>query len=100
MISKKEVLKRFNKLKAPPMVEVSHQLKDQIIIKSDDEDVHRFVVVSFIKEYIKNPSVDYGMCNPGAVDHFGVMPSHAHISEPERNAVAEWIYDRYEDTSF
>jgi len=97
MISKAETLKRFKTLKAPPMVEVSHQLKDQIIIKQDDEDIHRFTVVSFIKEYLKKPSIDYSMCNPGAIDHFGIMPSQAHLNDAERQAVAEWIYDRYED---
>ena len=97
MITKAETLKRFKTLKAPPMIEVSHQLKDQIIIKQDDEDVHRFTVVSFIKEYLKKPSIDYSMCNPGALDHFGIMPSQGHLSDEKRQAVAEWIYDRYED---
>lgn len=100
MISKAETLKTFNKLKAPPMVEVSRQLKDTIIIKGDDEEVHRFVTIAFIKEYIKNPSLDYFMCKAGAVDHFGVMPAQSHLSDAERQAVAEWIYDRYEDVEF
>ena len=100
MITKAETLKTFNKLKAPPMVEVSRQLKDTIIIKGDDEEVHRFVTISFIKEYIKNPSLEYFMCNAGAVDHFGVMPSQSHLSDEERQAVGEWIYDRYEGVAF
>jgi len=100
MISKAEVLKTFNKLKAPPMVEVSRQLKDTIIIKGDDDEVHRFVTIAFIKEYIKNPSLDYFMCNAGAVDHFGVMPAQSHLNDAERQAVGEWIYDRYEGVEF
>jgi len=100
MITKAETLKTFNKLKAPPMVEVSNQLKDTVIIKGDDEEVHRFVTIAFIKEYIKNPSLDYFMCNAGAVDHFGVMPAQSHLSDAERQAVGEWIYDRYEDIEF
>ena len=100
MITKAETLKTFNKLKAPPMIEVSRQLKDTIIIKGDDEEVHRFVTISFIKEYIKNPSLEYFMCNAGAVDHFGVMPSQSHLSDAERQAVGEWIYDRYEGVEF
>jgi len=100
MITKAETLKSFNKLKAPPMIEVSRQLKDTIIIKGDDDEVHRFVTISFIKEYIKNPSLDYFMCNAGAVDHFGVMPAQPQLSDAERQAVGEWIYDRYEGVEF
>jgi len=100
MITKAETLKTFNKLKAPPMIEVSRQLKDTIIIKGEDDEVHRFVTISFIKEYIKNPSLDYFMCNAGAVDHFGVMPAQSHLSDAERQAVGEWIYDRYEGVEF
>ena len=100
MISKTEALKKFKTLKAPPMVEVSNQLKRTIVISSDDDEVHRFVTIAFIKEYIKNPSIDYFMCNAGAVDRFGVMPAQSHLKEDERQAVAEWIYDRYEDIEF
>lgn len=100
MISKTEALKSFKTLKAPPMVEVSKQLKSNIIIGDDDEDVHRFTVVSFIKEYVKKPSMDYSMCNPGAIDRFGIMPAQTQLSEEERQAVAEWIYDRYEGIDF
>lgn len=100
MISKTEALKTFKTLKAPPMVEVSKQLKNNIIIGDDDEDVHRFTVVSFIKEYVKKPSMDYSMCNPGAIDRFGIMPAQTQLSEEERQAVAEWIYDRYEGIDF
>jgi len=100
MITKAETLKTFNKLKAPPMVEVSRQLKDTIMIKGDDDEVHRFVTIAFIKEYIKNPSLDYFICNAGAVDHFGIMPAQPQLSDAERQAVAEWIYDRYEGVEF
>ncbi len=100
MISKAETLKQFKTLKAPPMVEVSKQLKSTIVISSGDDEVHRFVTIAFIKEYIKNPSLDYFMCNAGAVDRFGVMPAQSKLNEAERQAVAEWIYDRYEDVAF
>ena len=100
MISKTETMKIFKTLKAPPMVEVSKQLKSNIIIGDDDEDVHRFTVVSFIKAYVKKPSLDYSMCNPGAIERFGIMPAQSQLSEEERQAVAEWIYDRYEGIEF
>jgi len=103
MISVAETMKQMKTLKAPPMVEVAHQLKDTIIIKgdkADDEDIHRFTTIAFIKNYLQRPSLDYFMCNPGAVDRFGIMPAQSHLNEEERQAVAEWIYDRYEDVEF
>jgi hypothetical protein len=100
MISMEETMKVFKTLKAPPMVEVSKQIKQNIIIKEDDDDIHRFATIAFIKEYIKKPSLDYSMCNPGAIDRFGIMPAQTRLSEEERQAVAEWIYDRYEGVDF
>jgi cytochrome c551/c552 len=44
--------------------------------------------------------MDYFMCNPGAVDRFGIMPAQSQLNDDERQAVAEWIYDRYEDVEF
>ncbi|MEN8147429.1 MAG: hypothetical protein ABFR02_07405, partial [Campylobacterota bacterium] len=94
MISAAETMKQMKTLKAPPMVEVSHQLKKTIIIKgdkADDYDIHRFATIAFIKNYLQRPSIDYFMCNPGAVDRFGVMPAQSDLNDDERQAVAEWI---------
>ena len=99
-ISKAETLKRFKTLSAPPMVEVSNQLRKNIIIGDDDDDVKRFVTIAFIKEYIQHPSVDYSMCHPMAIERFGIMPPQPQLSKAERQAVAEWIIDRYETESF
>jgi len=100
-ISKAETLKRFNTLKAPPMPEVSSQLKHTVIIADDDEDVHREVVIAFIKHYIENPDIQYSMCNPMALERFGQMPSlKGKLNADEKQAVAEWIYDNYEGGTF
>ncbi len=101
IIDKKTALKTFKTLKAPPMNEVANQLKNNIIIKDDDDDVHRAVVIAFIKDYIKYPELSKVMCNPPAVDKFGIMPSQRpHLSEEEINAVSTWLYDRYEGVDF
>ncbi|NOQ32149.1 MAG: c-type cytochrome [Helicobacteraceae bacterium] len=116
-ISKADVMKKFalmkadkeagvkthekEYMKAPPMVEVSARLKENIIIKDDEEDVHRQVVIAFIKEYIDNPKLDYSMCEVMALEKFGVMPSQkGKLTNEEKQAVAEWIYDRYDGVSF
>ncbi|PHR54066.1 MAG: hypothetical protein COA44_14415 [Arcobacter sp.] len=101
ILDKKTALKTFKTLKAPPMNEVAMQLKSNIIIKDDDDDVHRAVVIAFIKDYIKYPKLAKTMCNPGAVDRFGVMPSQkSQLNDEQINAVSIWIYDRYEGVEF
>lgn len=101
MMEKKEVLKVFKTLKAPPMVEVSNRLKENIILKEEDDTIKRRVVIAFIKDYIENPSIDYSMCHLGAIDRFGIMPSlKGKLSAAERQAVAEWVYDRYSGVAF
>jgi len=100
-ISKNEFVKNISKMKAPPMIEVANQIKTHIVIKGDDEDVHRKVVILFIKNYIENPNLEYSLCNPPAIERFGVMPSQkGKLLEAEKEAVAEWIYDRYEGLKF
>jgi hypothetical protein len=101
VISKEETLKRLNSLKAPPMIEVAGQLKSHIMIKGDDEDIHRAVVIAFVKHYIENPDIMISMCNPGALDRFGQMPSlKGKLTDDEKQAVAEWLYDYYEEKKF
>jgi len=100
MISKKETLKIFKTLQAPPMVEVANRIRENITITDDDDDVKRFVMIAFIKEYTKKPAVDYSMCHAMAIERFGVMPAQTQLSEEERQAVAEWIVDRYEESAF
>ncbi|MDD2781726.1 c-type cytochrome [Sulfuricurvum sp.] len=101
MMKKTEVLKQLHTLKAPPMIEVSNRLKENIIIADEDEDVKRRVTIAFIKDYIENPSVQYSMCHPMAIEKFGIMPSlKGKLHEDERQAVAEWIIDRYKNIKF
>jgi mono/diheme cytochrome c family protein len=102
-VSKADFMKQLKSVKAPPMIEVSNRLKNTIIIKAknnNEEEIHRFAVISFIKEYLKHPSWDYYMCNDSAINRFDVMPAQTHLSEDESQAVAEWIYDYFEDKPF
>lgn len=101
IMEKKEVLRVFHTLKAPPMIEVSNRLKENVVISDDDNDVKRRVIIAFIKDYIENPSVQYSMCHPMAIEKFGIMPSlKGKLSEEERQVVAEWVHDRYSGVTF
>lgn len=100
-ISQKETMQKLKSLKAPPMIEISNRLKSMISIKGRDSDVHRGVVIAFIKDYVTNPDIMKGMCQPMAFERFGQMPSlKGKITEAELQEVAEWIYDYYEKKPF
>lgn len=101
MMTKAEVMKSFGTLKAPPMVEVSNRLKANIRIMDEDKDVKRRVIIAFIKDYIDNPSIQYSMCEPMALEKFGVMPSlKGKLNNEQKEAVAQWVYDHYEGKTF
>ena len=101
MMSKKEVMANIKDLKAPPMVEVSGRLKENIKTTDDEDDVNRYLFILFVKDYIINPNLDNSMCHPGALERFGTMPSlKGKVSANEAQAVAEWLYDRYENIKF
>ena len=102
MITAEETKKVFKTLKAPPMVEVSGQLKKNIKITEDiDDEIHRAVVIAFIKDYVMYPHLDKSMCQAMALERFDLMPSmKGKLSEDELNAVAEWVYDFYVGKKF
>ena len=102
MITEEETKKIFKTLKAPPMVEVSKQLKQNIKIVDDlDDEIHRAVVIAFIKDYVFYPHLDKSMCDAMALDRFDLMPSlKGKLSEEELNAVSAWVYDYYVGKKF
>ena len=100
MVSKADFMAQIKTVKAPPMVEISNRLKNTITVRDEDEDVQRFVVIAFIKEYLKRPSWNYYLCDDSAINRFEVMPAQTHLSEAESQAVAEWIFDEFEDKEF
>jgi cytochrome c len=102
MIKKSELIKIMKTVKAPPMIEVSNQLKGNIKIVEDiDDEIHRAVVIAFIKDYVIYPHLDKSMCTGAALDRFGLMPSQkGKLSEEELNAVSAWVYDFYVGKKF
>lgn len=101
MMSVKEVKANLSKMKAPPMVEVSGRLKENIKTTDEEDEVDRHLFILFVKDYIMHPNLDFSMCHAGALEKFGTMPSmKGKITEKEANAVAIWLYDRYEDIKF
>ena len=101
MMSVKEVMANLDTIKAPPMVEVSGRLKENIKTTDEEEDVDRHLFILFVKDYIMHPDLEFSMCHAGALEKFGTMPSmKGKITEKEAKAVAIWLYDRYENVEF
>ena len=101
MMTVKEVMANLSKMKAPPMVEVSGRLKENIKTTDEEDDVDRHLFILFVKDYIMHPNLDFSMCHAGALEKFGTMPSmKKQITQKEAHAVAVWLYDRYEEVEF
>lgn len=83
------------KMKAPTMRMVAMRLKMMIKIENEDEDVQRKVTKSFIKEYIDDPDEDYVICLPEMLEKFGVMPPVKGLTNEEKEAVAQWLWEQF-----
>jgi len=52
--------------------------------------------VTFVKDYIQNPSQKKGYCMPMAYKRFGTMPPIGKgMTKEERDIVANWLYDNF-----
>ncbi len=83
--------KMMKTMKAPPMSKVSAKLKFDL--KGDKEQM-----VSFIKDYIVNPSAEKSKCMPMALKKFGVMPAIGKtMSGSDVDTVAKWMVDNFDE---
>lgn len=79
-------------LKAPPMNRVSQRLKLNTSSKIE--------FVSYVKDYIQNPSREKGFCRPKAYERFGVMPPIGKaMTEDEHQLIAVWLYRHFKVSS-
>ena len=76
------------KMKAPPMPMVSMRLKSRLQTEKD--------FITFVDDYLQNPSREKGFCGPRAFQRFGTMPPVGKdMSKEERATVALWLYKHY-----
>jgi cytochrome c len=80
---------------APPMFAVAVHLKDWMAKKDPNGVRERFV--SFVSDYVLEPSREKSYCDPASLDTYGVMPSQKGlVTRDELTAVAGWIYDTFD----
>lgn len=82
-------------MKAPTMRMVAMRLRMMINIKDENEDIQKKVIKAFVKEYIDDPDEDYVLCMPIMVEKFGIMPPVKGLTNAEKEAVAEWLWEQY-----
>ena len=76
------------KMRAPGMPMVSMRLKNSLKEKE--------AFVTFVTDYIQNPSQEKGHCMPMAYKRFGTMPPIGKsLTKEQRNAVALWLYENF-----
>jgi len=80
-------------IKAPPINMVVMRLKSAFDSKNE--------FVSFVKDYIQNPSKDKAYCMKAAIERFGLMPAIGQtMSEKEMELIAKWMYDGFSGADF
>jgi cytochrome c len=85
--------------KAPPMMAVAFHIKDFIKVDSPSEKKPKFI--DFVQDYVITPSREKSFCDKKSLDSYGIMPSlKGQISKDELKAVAEYIYDYFDQERF
>ena len=88
--------KSFENERAPSMMAVTFHLKD--FIKGSTPADHEQKVVSFIKDYVMDPSRDKSYCDKQSLDSYGVMPSQkGNVTLDELEAIARYMYHHYDN---
>ncbi len=83
----------MSKVTAPAIMGVMRHIK----MSYPDKDK----AISFMKDYILNPSMDKAICMPQKIKRFGVMPSQKGlVTEKELDIILPWIYDKFPPKSF
>jgi len=95
-ITFKQMKAQRQHLKAPPISVVMERLKKYIVVKIDDEDVQKAVVVAYMQDYVMEPSIDKGICHVNCYVQFGTMPSQkGKVPREDLKKIASWVYDQY-----
>jgi len=83
----------MSKLVAPPIMGVMRHIKMTYHSKNE--------AVSFIKDYVFNPSKSKAVCMPQKIQRFGLMPSQkGAVTEKEVEEIANWLYDNFPPKGF
>jgi len=81
--------------KAPPLFTVTVHLKDWIKVNNPSELRGKFV--SFVTDYVLNPSKEKSYCDKKSLESYGLMPSQkGKVTKDELEAIANYMFDLYD----
>ena len=85
--------KDINRVVAPAIMGVMRHIKMQYPNKSE--------AITFMKDYIFNPSKEKSICMPQKIERFGLMPSQKGIvTDKELDIILPWIYNNFPSKNF
>jgi len=86
--------KTFEDEKAPPMMAVAFHVRS--FIKTGDESQRVPKAISFVKDYVINPSENKSFCDKESLKSYGIMPSQkGKVTEDELEAIAEYMFSNF-----
>ncbi len=81
---------------APSMMAVTFHVKD--FIKSDNPSEHKGKIISFVQDYVMEPTAEKSLCDKASLDGYGLMPSQkGKVTKDEVKAIVEYMYAIYDN---
>ncbi len=82
-----------SKVSAPALMGVMRHVKMHYPDKTS--------AVTFMVDYVLNPSKEKSICKPQKIERFGLMPSQKGVvTKEELIKISEWMYDNYPPANF
>ncbi len=86
--------KTFDDEKAPPMMAVAFHVSS--FIKTEDESQRIPKAISFVKDYVINPSQSKSFCDKESLKLYGVMPSQkGRVTQEELQAIVKYMFSHF-----
>jgi len=88
--------KNYDNEIAPSLMAVTFHLKD--FITSSNPSEHKSKIISFVKDYVVNPTAEKSICDKSSLETYGLMPSQkGKVTDDEVEAMVEYMYEYYDN---
>ena len=79
---------------APPMMAVTFHVRD--FVSPTNEAQRTSTAISYVQDYVINPSLEKSFCDKQSLKRYGLMPSQAgNVDEAQLKAIAEYMFQTY-----
>ncbi len=91
--------KVYENEKAPPIMAVTFHVRDFIKVNNPSEKKPKFI--SFVKDFVINPSMEKTFCDKDSLKSYGLMPSQkGKVTIDELDAIASFMFRYYNQDDF